>query len=305
MHPFETREDHVAILWNAVKPNLFRPVHESLSEVFGKAGIKVRDFYASTDEDTVRRAETAIFVKRILEEPSLVAVIGCFLDIEDEDVRKLLAAGKPVAFVDRPRTGKGGGHVHFDHAGGARQVVKALRELGRSRFGWIGPVEETGWAGGQRFTAIRTVLEREHLKLATAHTLTYDLDAGAETAERLLMSAGTDLDAIVFASDIQAIGGMRAISSLGFDIPGRICVAAFDDTEAARNSDPALSSVRQPFAEAGRRAAQMVVASLGGDLAALQEVRLPEQFVLRGSCIEGIESERVYDPEKGIVESRA
>ena len=59
-------------------------------------------------------------------------------------------------------------------------------------------------------------------------------------------------------SDV-AIGALNTAMSAGVNVPADISVVGFDDVDDAANYSPALTTVRQPFGELGRRAVAAVL----------------------------------------------
>ena len=54
------------------------------------------------------------------------------------------------------------------------------------------------------------------------------------------------MTAIITGSDLQALGAIRTISSLGMTVPGDVSVIGFDDTFLMSHLDPALTTIHQP-----------------------------------------------------------
>jgi DNA-binding LacI/PurR family transcriptional regulator len=63
-----------------------------------------------------------------------------------------------------------------------------------------------------------------------------------------------DFTAIFSANDQMALGLMHAIRDAGLNVPGDISIVGFDDIPEARHFWPPLTTVKQDFAEIGRRA---------------------------------------------------
>lgn len=105
--------------------------------------------------------------------------------------------------------------------------------------------------------------------------------SGFEAATELL-ARGVPFDAIVAASDLIAMGAMRALQERNMDVPGQISVVGFDDIPAASLTNPPLTTVAQDT----RRAGEVLVDTL------LRQVReehaegtvLPTKLVVRRSC---------------------
>ncbi|MCU1531193.1 MAG: transcriptional regulator, LacI family [Arthrobacter sp.] len=88
-------------------------------------------------------------------------------------------------------------------------------------------------------------------------------EAGITLAKRILdarktggVAAGAgQRPCILAANDVMAIGAVAALRSEGLRIPRDALIAGFDDIETLRDFRPALSTVRLPLMEIGRRAA--------------------------------------------------
>lgn len=149
--------------------------------------------------------------------------------------------------------------VDVDGRAGVRAAVTHLIEAGYAQIGFLGwpsgsPVGDdrrAGWAEGLADAGMTSGPGSDEESSAQ------DLDEATAAAERLLGRLGEGA-AIVCASDLLALGALRAVRNLDLE-PGRdVGVVGFDDTEVAAAMQ--LSSVRQPVAEAARVAWDMLLA---------------------------------------------
>ena len=69
---------------------------------------------------------------------------------------------------------------------------------------------------------------------------------------RTLLDAAPDLDAVVVANDLMALGALQALSERGRRVPDDVALIGFDDIPLAGAAAPPLTTVRQPMAEMGR-----------------------------------------------------
>ncbi|MGH3417009.1 MAG: substrate-binding domain-containing protein, partial [Actinocrinis sp.] len=105
--------------------------------------------------------------------------------------------------------------------------------------------------------------------------------SGFEAAQRLL-EGDTRLDAVFAASDLMALGALRALREAGRRVPHEVAVVGFDDLGVAESADPPLSSVRQPVEHVARELVRMLLARVDG--AAVQSLTLPTTLTLRASA---------------------
>jgi LacI family transcriptional regulator len=102
----------------------------------------------------------------------------------------------------------------------------------------------------------------------------------------------------VFAqSDVTAYGVMTAASDAGLRVPEDVSVIGFDDIESAAQIRPPLTTIRQPFVEMGKRAADLLLTAIRendersaddrtGEQQPAEPVRLsmPTNLIVRSSC---------------------
>ncbi len=81
---------------------------------------------------------------------------------------------------------------------------------------------------------------------------------------RSLMVRQPRPDAVFCANDLTAIGAMDTARELGLTIPGDVALVGFDDVDAAALVRPALTTVRNPSYDAGRRAGELLLSRMLG-----------------------------------------
>jgi DNA-binding LacI/PurR family transcriptional regulator len=106
-------------------------------------------------------------------------------------------------------------------------------------------------------------------------------EEAGHAATAALLAANTGFDAIFAASDLIAIGAMRALADAGRQVPRAVAVVGFDDLPAASLASPPLTTVMQNPRRAGQTLVETLLRRIAGDDAG-NEV-LPVQLVVRGS----------------------
>jgi DNA-binding LacI/PurR family transcriptional regulator len=107
--------------------------------------------------------------------------------------------------------------------------------------------------------------------------------AGRELAARVLAGgpAGEEVTAVFVANDQMALGLLSALHQAGVSVPRDISVVGFDDVPEAGYYTPPLTTVRQDFAELGRRGVQLVLARLRHE--GFHPEPVMPQLIVRGS----------------------
>ncbi|GGT11835.1 LacI family DNA-binding transcriptional regulator [Streptomyces purpureus] len=188
----------------------------------------------------------------------------------DDGLPAVIARAKvPTVFGGRPGwPGAGAGqqvpYVDCDNRGGAREAVRHLVSLGRTRIAHIaGPRDQT--SALDRIDGYRDAL----LDAATGGGPgliaqgDFTVDSGARAMAELLERA-PDLDAVFAANDLMASGALRVLRERGRRVPQDVAVVGFDDmTPLAESCDPPLTTVRQDIEGMGRLMVRLLMRVLG------------------------------------------
>ena len=173
--------------------------------------------------------------------------------------------------------------IGSDNVEGGRQAASHLIALGRQRIAFLGHASGHYPEFHGRYRGVEQALSAAGL--ASDAALQMDAitteDAGAEAAHRLL-DQGIGFDAIVAASDLIAIGAMRALAGRGVSVPADVAIVGFDDIPAAGASTPPLTTVMQDTQRAGQYLVDAVVSQLLGKPSGSRI--LPIRLVVRKSC---------------------
>jgi DNA-binding LacI/PurR family transcriptional regulator len=127
-----------------------------------------------------------------------------------------------------------------------------------------GPPEEY-WGFGAKLKGYRMAMEEAGIEadpqLMRERTSMVDTEAG-RMMMRSLLSENADMDGVVAASDLKALGAVAAAQEAGRTVPTDIAIIGIDDIFAVRCSPP-IPSVAMPFEDVGRRAAEEAIRSAG------------------------------------------
>jgi DNA-binding LacI/PurR family transcriptional regulator len=168
--------------------------------------------------------------------------------------------------------------VDSDNRGGARDAVRHLVGLGRSRIAHItGALDQT--SAVDRLEGYRDVMGDVDSRLVVEGDFT---PAGGERAMRELLDRCPDVDAVFAANDLTASGALRVLREHGRRVPDDIAVIGFDDMlPIAEQTDPPLTTIRQDIEEMGRLMARLLLKGAGD---AASGVVLPTTLVRRASA---------------------
>jgi len=212
------------------------------------------------------------------------------LHLDDPLPEMIQRAGVPTVFGGRPGWSDGTHKVVYvdsDNRGGAREAVRHLVGLGRTRIGHItGALDQT--SAVDRLDGYRDVMGDADPHLIVESDFT---PAGGERAMRTLLDRCPDLDAVFAANDLTASGALRVLRERGLRVPEDVAVVGFDDMlPVAEQTEPPLTTVRQNIEEMGRLMARLLLRGLdrgdsGGTMDDLpHSVVLPTTLVRRASA---------------------
>lgn len=86
----------------------------------------------------------------------------------------------------------------------------------------------------------------------------YTMDSGYSAVLELQRS-GVRFSAVMAANDMMALGAMKALQELGYDIPRSVEVIGFDNIVFSQITDPTLTTVQQPTIEMGQIAVKTLI----------------------------------------------
>ncbi|BFU43425.1 LacI family DNA-binding transcriptional regulator [Krasilnikovia sp. MM14-A1004] len=221
-------------------------------------------------------------VLRYLRQGAVDGVLLISSHDRDPLPRLVYDLGIPAVVSARPARPLAVSFVDVDQRLGARLAADRLLARGRRRLATItGPLDSP--AGHDRFDGFRTYL-RAH-DLSDVPYLEGDFTrAGAEQLTRELLRRHPDVDGLFVASDLMGEGALRAVQDLGRRVPEDIAVVGFDDSSAALDCRPQLTTVRQPVEEMAAEMAALLLAHIATPGLLPRSVMFQPTLVTRGTA---------------------
>jgi LacI family transcriptional regulator len=188
----------------------------------------------------------------------------------------------PVVVAGRPFRSDNVSYIDTDNLNAAYGAVSHLIRLGRQRIAIIsGPTTST--VGIDRREGYLKALRERGRPEERALMVEGDFsEASGRHAMRQLLNAKPD--AVFAASDMMAIGAMRAAREAGCRIPDDIAFVGFDDLPVATLSDIQLTTVRQPVERFGAKAVEVLCDLIENGIDPPRHIVMETELVIRGSC---------------------
>ena len=186
----------------------------------------------------------------------------------------------------------GAARVDIDQQAGASAAARHLKELGHTKVAIMAERlladSAIGWASEERIAKATEPVSRGRVSgyrsvfpgAPVYETRGNRFEAGYEGAQQVL-DAHPEITAILAETDMLAFGAQRLASERGLRIPEDLSLVGFDDIPPAARNVPPLTTVRQPLAEKGEVAYQLLQELLAGE--APRNVVLPVELIVRES----------------------
>ena len=175
-----------------------------------------------------------------------------------------------------------GATVGSDNRGAGRLAGEHLIAKGRKQIAFLGHSDNHYPEFAERYQGMCDAMNAASLAIDPA------LQADAITTEEAgyiacqsLLENGLSFDAIFAASDLIAIGALRALAEAGRSIPDDVAIIGFDDLPAAKLTNPPLTTVAQDLRAGGEALVETVLQQVNGGKA--ESRALPAKLIARAS----------------------
>jgi LacI family transcriptional regulator len=184
--------------------------------------------------------------------------------IDDPYLQEVVESDIPCVLIDIPIKSETVGYVTTDNVLGAKKAVQHLLELGHKHIGMING-HEFAFVSVKRLEGYKQALLEAGLPFYEDWVVNGAFEE--ERAEREALALFTkypEITAVFCASDLMALGAIKAVKKLGKRVPEDIAVIGHDDIFLASYSTPPLSTVAQNVFAMGYEAAKLLIQMLEG-----------------------------------------
>ncbi len=246
-----------------------------ISSATNEAGATLSLFLFQTE------AEEERLYPRVVASGLVDGVILTATRMGDPLLARLVEGSMPFVVIGRPDVSAPVSYVDADNVGGARQAALHLCNLGYRRIGFLGAPMSTS-AGVDRLEGFTEGLAACGIAFDPGLRAdgSFSEQSGYEAMHKIFANGP---EAVFVASDTMAVGALRALRELGAKVPQDVALVSFDGLPSSETSIPALSTVKQPIAESGARAVEVLLKLLSGEVIEPVVDILPTQLVVRDS----------------------
>lgn len=220
-------------------------------------------------------------ISQILHNGLVDGVIVTSMLMDDPIVNSLYTSKMPFVLVGRHPT-LDVNYIDVDNVQGAAEATTHLILNCRKTIATIaGPQNMV--SGYDRYQGYLKALRSRQIPFRSELVFEGDFteQSGYVAMQKLLASKP---DGVFCASDMMAIGAMRAIREADLRIPEDISVIGYDDLQISAREEPPLASLRQPVHRMGSLAAETLVDIIRHPSEKTKHILLPTELVIRASC---------------------
>ncbi|MFB9679323.1 MULTISPECIES: LacI family DNA-binding transcriptional regulator [Streptosporangium] len=272
--PTQLRGDRARLV-GLVLPELQNPIFPAFAEVVGGA-LAQQGFTSVLCTRTLGGVSEAEYVDLLLQQQvsGVVFAGGLFAqaDASHEHYELLRERRLPTVLVNAAVAHLAFPQVSCDDVAAAEMALGHLRSLGHERIGMVlGPPDHVP----SRRKLDAADLDPEFVE----HTM-FSLEGGHAAAARLIRRGVTG---VICASDVMALGAIRAARRAGLSVPDDVSVIGYDDSALMNCTDPPLTTLRQPIDAMGRAVVDLLAAQIDKALVPADELLFEPELVVRAS----------------------
>ncbi len=173
--------------------------------------------------------------------------------------------------------------VGCDNFDGGYKITKHLIKLGRKHIGFIGNASKGQPEFFDRYKGCCYAIRESELETTKPIQVdAFSTEKAGYDGTFKLFSMEQPLDAIVCASDLIAIGVIKALRKMEKDIPKDIAIVGYDDIPLAEFVRPSLTTVQQDTSLAGELLVETLLARINEQ--PVKSALLPAKLIIRDSC---------------------
>ncbi|WP_096273183.1 LacI family DNA-binding transcriptional regulator [Paucisalibacillus globulus] len=213
-------------------------------------------------------------------------VDGCLI-IAGEEVEsatfELAESGFPCIGIDIELKGPRASYVMTDNVNLSRKVVEHFYLNSHRKIGYIGGMRESV-ISNYRLKGFKDAMRQFDLDIKDEWIEYGDFqEESGYIAMKRILELKDYPEAVFAASDLMALGALRAIKEAGLRAPRDIRVVGCDDIAACRYSEPKLTTVKQDKERIGKLSAYMLNDLIEGK-SKLKPVSTDSEIIIRESC---------------------
>ncbi|PYZ99019.1 LacI family transcriptional regulator [Alteribacter lacisalsi] len=219
---------------------------------------------------------------QLCRERQVEGVIMQGIKSHDPYLQEIIDSNIPCVLVDVELEGENVGHVTTDNVFGSQMAVKHLINLGHEKIAMLNGHDQAA-VSRKRLSGYRKALEEAGIPFKEEYVMNGEFrEDQAETVAFNFLTRNNEVTAMFCASDLMALGVLRAARRIGISVPEKLSIVGFDDITLAQYSHPQLTTIAQDKYQMGYEAARLLTAMLEKSTKK-RRIILDNQLVVRES----------------------
>ncbi|WP_431801825.1 LacI family DNA-binding transcriptional regulator [Halobacillus andaensis] len=204
---------------------------------------------------------------KFLKEKRVDGAIILAHNITDSLIKSSARKDFPIVVLDREIDSDSVLEVQVDNVHGGYLATEYLIEKGHRNIAYVsGPYNSHD--NEKRFEGYKAAMMEHEVSYQSRLKISGDFTReSGYRATKMLIAQQNLPDAVFYANDEMAIGGLQAFSERKIKVPDDISVLGFDDIQLSEYVAPPLTTIRQPKYEAGALAVHLIFQLLAGEKA--------------------------------------
>ncbi|MBS2968468.1 LacI family DNA-binding transcriptional regulator [Metabacillus sp. KIGAM252] len=228
----------------------------------------INQYAAETDYDLVlfntnstkQREKT---YAQLCRERRVDGVIVQGIKTDDPYLQEVVESNIPCVLIDIPVQTENVGFVTTDNIAGAKSAVSYLIELGHKNIAMVNG-HDLAFVSQERLEGYKRALsEAAGLSFREELVVNGSFEEGkSEAVTFKLLNAFPEVTAIFCASDLMALGSIKAAGKSGRRVPENLSIIGYDDILLSSYVSPRLTTIAQNKQKLGFHAAQQLIEML-------------------------------------------
>lgn len=247
----------------------------------------VNDYVGQQDYDLILFSTNTAKQKektytQLCRERRVDGVIIQGIKTDDPYLKEVVESNIPCVMIDIPIEKETVGYVTTDNIQGAKQAVSHLVKNNHRNIAFVNG-HNKAFVSQKRLIGYLEAMNEAGLPTNENWIIDGGFSEGqAEKVTKALLSENPSITAIFCASDLMALGAMKAAKQLGLEVPKQLSVIGYDDIVLSSYTSPSLTTINQGIYKLGYEASKLLIDLLEGQVEERKRI-LPTRLVERES----------------------
>ncbi len=279
---FRKKAKYIAEIFGYVNPFLTDQIKKGISNILLNSNFYEINFSLKNirrDEDKLK-----LFFEHSLRDNDIAGLIVSFLNIDDKTINEFVKLNIPIILINSKSDITTS--LITDEKLSAFKLTEYLIKRGCKNIGFITPSVESASVWKERLEGYKEALEKNNISYNPdlIENEDYFEIENIKLVTNYLIENNKNIDALIYASDWQAYGGINFLKEKKIKIPENISIAGFDNLEFSKIITPSLTTVEQPLFKMGEDAANLLIRNIDKNIKK-KIITYNTQIIVRDSTI--------------------